>query len=290
MNIARLPRTHRLEPKAALSLLCLAACLSAGVATSCAPAVAAQAADNQEYSVRIAYKAGEVNRYRWIIETKFKDAQDGKEKPLFIRMILKETTKAVKPDGAAVLESGFEEAYAKIGDQEEDDSAQMPRRITQTRDPLGRVLEGKIEGGNPLVVGASGGETMFSQTAVAFYPPGPVKIGDTWKIALTPKNPKLGTYQMNGTATLLGTETIENVKTLKIKATTETTGSDKTAARLHFEGVGNLDAVTGKLLRLSGTSQSFAGTLGNNPIQIHAELLTDAGKAGAEKKADTKKP
>lgn len=288
MNIIRRLCRHRRKPQVTYNLLRLSAALCSGALAFPALAAAPQAAGNQEYTVRLAYKTGEINRYRWIIEAKINDPQDGKEKPLFFRMIVKETTKEVKPDGAAVLESDFEETYIKLGDVERDASAEIAGRITQTRDPLGRVLEGKVEGGNSLVAGASGGETMFSQTAMAFYPPRPVKMGETWKIEIEPKNPKFQHYKMTGTGTLLGTETVDNVKTLKIKAVTDTAGDAKSGLKLHFEGVGNIDPTSGKLLRINGASEGFAGLPGSN--QIRQELLKGDSKSGADKKADANKP
>ncbi len=239
-----------------------------------------QADDTTAYTFERTYKAGDVDRYRMVIKSTVNSQLTGnKDVDVLLSILMKETTKELKPDGGAVLQDDLEQAYAKIGDQEMDATSLLPGHVVQTRDKQGRIVESKIEGG----ASADNGNQMqmFAQQGMTFYPPKPVKVGESWKISTEASNPAQKGLKVVGTATLVGTETLNGVKTLKVKAVTDTTGPAPAPAvaggtgdlKVHFDGVGNIDPASGKLVHMTGTADGVVGPLGASKMQLTLDLL-----------------
>jgi hypothetical protein len=250
-----------------------------------------QAPDTNVYTLNRTYKSGDVDRYRLVTSGTFNGAETGgKNIDVLLSILMKETTKEVKPDGTALLLYDIEQAYAKTGDEERDMTAFLPGHLVQTRDKQGRILSDKVEGAGGQA-GTGAGPEMFPLMAMAFYPPKPVKIGETWKINIESPSPQMKGVKSVGSGTLVGPETLDGVKTLKVKAVTDIIGSTEAAnttqgsIKLHYEGVGNIDPTNGKLIHMSGTTNGNTPMLGNaQKMQYALDLLkgnpADAGKPG----------
>src|ERR1041384_4095578 len=121
----------------------------------------------------------------------------------------------------------------------------------------------------------------------ALYPAKPVKIGDTWKVEMNTPSPGGASVKTAGDVTLVGTEMIGTQKTLKLKYVLT---ADQTDAKSHGETMLNLDAVTGKPLRLIGTSEGEA--MGSKfSAKTNMTLVTGEDKKpeGSKKPEESKK-
>lgn len=268
-------------------LLAGAVLLAAHPATS----MRRQATDTT-YALNRSYKAGDVDRYRLVTSGTFNSAETGgKNIDVLLSILMKETTKEVKPDGTALLLYDIEQAYAKTGDEERDMTSFLPGHLVQTRDKQGRILSDKVEGTDSQSNTGAGPE-MFPLMAMTFYPPKPVKVGETWKINIESPSPQMKGVKSVGSGTLIGPETLNGTQTIKVKAVTDIIGS--TAAngaqgsiKLHYEGVANIDPTNGKMIHMSGTTNGNAPALGNaQKMQYSLDLLkgnpaADTGKPAA---------
>jgi hypothetical protein len=286
---------------ASVATLAIAAALQLGAA----PAISAQQADTNAYTIQRTYKAGDVDRYKIELSGAISGMEaTGQTGVMRFKMSLvnKETTKSVNADGTAVVKSEVETALAKLGDQELDASSYIPV-TTMTRDRRGRVLSMKAEGGaaGPFGPGGDPGQ-MLSNSAINFYPAAPVKVGDTWKV-----QPPTGTQKASlfaggeGTATFVAVEIVGGVRTARIKSLTdavikpmlapEASGVDPSQLpkqiKVHFEGVGNVDLDTGKLVKLTGVVDfeitTDKGSSGKNRIELTSLLDTLDNKPAAGK-------
>jgi hypothetical protein len=255
-----------------------------------------QAADTTEYTLKRVFKEGDVDRYKLAVHTTINAPQAGGEVNIDLTLTMKETTKEVKPDGAVKLVEEFEEAHGKftspMGEQEADLKRMMPK-ITQIRDKKGAV-DVKTEGGNAMLSGQIAGmiENM-ARAEIASLPSKAVKVGESWKIESNPEVEKATGGKTTGDVTLISTETIDGIKTLKLKAVTDTEVKEQGGGKMRGEVVSNVDARTGKAVRLTSKAD---GEVGGNKISatVEARLVTgDDKKAGAAEKkpeATDKKP
>lgn len=246
------------------------------------------------YSLQRIYKAGDTDRYQMAANLAVDGPQSMKGSML---VVYKETIKSVKPDGTAVVVNTFEKGMATRDEQKQDLTSELTGgTVTSTRDKLGRVSDTKAEGfKGRLAENNIGGQQMFTRVLPALYSPKPVKAGDTWKVDIDLDNEMFPGMRAVGNSTLVGSEKVGDIQTLKVKTLADAT---KEAIKLHLEAITNLDAETGKIVRLTVTSNGDLGPFGKLKVDNQLALLGsdgkpvgDAGKkADAEKKADTDKP
>ena len=247
--------------------------------------------EDTAYTITRKYKKGEVDHYRLNI------ALTVGNMPITLNMLMKETTKEVKDNGNANVTDEFDEANAKIGDNESDIAALLPT-LVQTRDKMGLALDTKLEGGSPLFTSGPSAKMFNNLQQSGFYPDKPVKVGDTWKIAFGDKA-KDG-QKTTGTATFVAMETIDGTPTLKIKTSTDVEGTfenpmtgEKSDVKTHAEGISNIDPVTGKALKVKVTTEGLGSAAGGQPGKGEFTMLLvkpDAkDKDAKDKKSDAVK-
>ncbi|HLV82032.1 MAG TPA: hypothetical protein VKT32_17210, partial [Chthonomonadaceae bacterium] len=130
--------------------------------------------------------------------------------------------------------------------------------VTRTQDKYGKVSGLKTEGFQGPMANANF-DRMFTQSMTGFYPDKTVKVGDSWKFASSYKMGDAPDVKLTGSSTLLGTETLGGVKTLKIKTLVDSADKDSTAGTFHAESTGNVDAQTGKVIRVVAKVSSEMG-------------------------------
>lgn len=217
------------------------------------------APDTTAYDIHRTYKAGEIDRYKLVNKMQINSPQTGGNfSDVDMEMTFKEVTKSVKPDGAAVITNSFESASADMNGSPFDLMQFLSgATVTLTQDKYGKVSSVKAEGFQGPMADANI-DQMFSQSTLGFYPDKPVKIGDSWKFESN-RNLQGSTVKVAGASTLVGIETVDGIKTYKIKSVMDNAGQDQ-AAKIHVESVGNVDAQTGKFVRLVAKVNSDIGT------------------------------
>jgi len=252
----------------------LASLLSAGALTA-HPAVAqdTKTADATAYTMKKrVFKTGEVNRYKFAV----KNQMAGQD--ITVNMVFKETTKDAKPSGEFTILNEFESALANIGGMEQDLSSYLPT-ITVMRDKDGK-LTNKTEGGNEQAnAQISSMMEQLSTMQEAYLPKTPVKVGDKWKVSVTTPGPTGGTNRAVGEATLIGTEIVSGVKSLKLKVIADVDNKEGDI-KAHTESTMNIDPDSGKLLKMSA---KVDGTTAGNKVGQELEMTL----VPTEKKADT---
>ena len=215
------------------------------------------------------FKTGDVNHYKLSMKSQVAGADNS------VTITFKETTKDAKADGQFTLLDEFESAMANIMGADQDISSFLPT-ITVVRDKDGK-LSNKTEGG--IEQAAAQISPVMQQIATiqeAFLPKTPVKVGDKWKVTVTAPGPDGAGAKHDGEATLLGTEVIGGIKSVKLKVSSDVDAND---AKVHNESLLNLDPETGKLLKISA---KVDGTSGGMKITQELEMSL----VPAEKKAD----
>lgn len=240
-------------------------------------------ADEMTYTLQRAYKLGDVDRYKMSFRARIEAPQLGGATELAMDATIKETTREVQQDGTVLLEDTVEKAGIKFGDQESDLTGVMPK-VTQKHSKQGRVIEVKLEGQeNPFGQGLGTNLQGIFEMFTAFYPEKPVKIGDAWKLPPTEHKLPNGTVKITMNASLTGKETVKGIETLKLKVTREAESSGSSFnGKMRVEAVVNLDPKDGKVVRISGKTNS------NGPIKDGT--LTFTRLLGDEKDEDEKKP
>jgi hypothetical protein len=250
------------------------ATLLSGGALAAHPAVAqdTKAADVAAYTMKKrVFTTGEVNRYKLAMKVQT-GGQD-----ITVNMAFKETIKDAKPSGEFTILNEFESAMANIGGMEQDISTFLPT-ITVMRDKDGK-LSNKTEGGNEQASAQI--STMMQQLSTMqepYLPKNPVKVGDKWKISVTAPGPAGGTNKTEGEATLIGTEVVSGVKSLKLKVVADVDNKEKDT-KAHTESTLNLDPDSGKLLKMT---TKLDGTAEGSKIGQEMEISL----VPADKKAD----
>src|ERR1051326_5352364 len=133
-----------------------------------------------------------------------------------LSMLFKETVKEAKPSGEFTVLTQFESASANAGGMEQDLLPLLPT-ITVMRDKAGKI-SAKTEGGLEQI--SSQITPMFQGLSTmqdSYVPKNPVKVGDKWKVTATTPSPTGGETKSEGEATLVGTEIVGGIKSLKVK-------------------------------------------------------------------------
>jgi hypothetical protein len=248
---------------------------------------AAQAADTTEHTLKRTFKKGDIDRYKLVFEAMVPSPTGSGETKIFLTMVIKETTKEIKPDGTIVLSNTADSANLKLGDIDQDITPMMPG-VTQIRDKQGRLTEVKVDNAesSPLAPMMGGFMQMVLGAQAAFYPSKPVKVGDTWKIEPGPQ-PREKNVTSDGKATLVSKESVDKVETFKVKIIQDTQVAGKDPKKIHFEGTGNVEPVAGKLLRV--TAQIEGDMEQFKKANFTITRVTGEEKAAA-KSAGTQKP
>lgn len=264
-------------------LLCSALCCSwasARPATAAQDAAQAQPADATAYTIQRVYKLKEVDRTKITSKATIDNAALGGNVTIVMLMVMKETTKEVKEDGTIVLRDEFEKALVNFQDKDMDMTADMPS-ITQTRDKTGRLVDFKTEGGSALFAQGASGQKVMSQVQQTLYPPKPVKVGDSWTIEIAPAKDSADKTTILGKATFVAVEKINGMDTLKIRSNFEARNGDKGNVTFKYEGVGNIDVKTGKIVRTAGTTDSSSEAMGKMKSELKLVLLGPDEKVDA---------
>lgn len=250
--------------------------------------------DDKEYTIARTFKAKDVNHYKMSVTTSIDNPQFGNI-DVVATMVYKETTKEVKDNGSAVLTSEFDSASVNVAGMDRDIASSLPT-ITTTVDKQGHVLDTKMEGGDPSVTQQMSMGALGNMGQQSFFPGKPIKVGDIWKIDSPAKDKK--SAKVTGTATLIGTDTINGILTLKIKTVTDseismenpTKAGEMLNVKAHAEGVTNIDVATGKMVKMTMSSTGDSGALGKSKSDITVTLVPadDKTKEGA-KPGDAKK-
>jgi hypothetical protein len=268
------------------------------------------------YTILRVYKAGDVDRYNMTMSGTFsgiKALGPQDNVPVKMKAVLKETTKTANTDGSAVILSEMDSATANISDQGEIDISTFIPAVTQTRDKLGKVTESKAEGAaSPLPPGADPG-MLLGMLSGAMHSQKAVKVGDTWNVDIAAGGAKRAMPPGTATAKLIAIETVDGVNTAKIETTVDI-GGDKPAApaaatdaakpaapaatdnangekrpisglKVHAVSTGNVDLVTGKVVKMSGTfdMEMQRGNGGNMKVHMTITSALAAGAAAAAK-------
>lgn len=252
------------------SVLCAAALLPGALF----PAGARQPADEAKtYTLERKFEKDRVDRYRITAKVTINGPlTDGAETSIKFQVLMKQTVKEVQDDGVALVASEAEKATVEFGDQETDALAFFPK-ITQKVDRRLRLLESKAEGNMPP--GGLGNNdllSVFTRAQASFFPSGPVKVGDTWKIEERSDNPKMS---ISGKGKVVKAEKIGDMDTLQLKVTADMTGEEGGGAKSRIDGTANVDIATGRVVRMKGTINVEASTVGKTRAEFDFALVTD---------------
>jgi hypothetical protein len=232
--------------------------------------------DDTTYTVRRTYKMGEVDRYRLTLAMATIDPQSGKKNPIArYELLVRETVSEVAPDGAVTLVDEFERASLSADNSEGDITPMMPK-VTQTRNANGS-LQYKLEGGDARLANLI--VQMIVQIARVQYdimPPKPSRIGASWRFTSTDN----GNSKTIRSVNLEAMESINGVKTLKLKRVSDTSGDDA-AAGTHDEVTAFVDVKTGKMIKMTSASTSSTGE-NKTTMGITYSAADDKVDAGGE--------
>ncbi len=203
----------------AASALLLPAVGTVVLTTRSAFAIPRQATDNTTYTLQRTFKAGDISRYKLVMHITVTPSQaTGNDIEAAFTLRYKETVKQIKPDSSVVVQDEFEKASLTANQQDIDLTSSMPK-VTQTFSPKGQLTAVTADGGSAQFNGMVTQIYQGLGRTQAYFPPKPVKVGDTWMIDFT--DPNSPDNKTTGTATLVGTETAAGMQTLKIKVNTD---------------------------------------------------------------------
>ncbi len=238
--------------------------------------------DDTAYTIKRVYQQGETDRYKLMVHIRQLDPKTSSTTlDVIIHMIVVDTIKESKPNGATTIVTDIEKADGKLGDNETELTAVMPQ-LTQIVDKQGHMTSFKSKGGNEqLAAFVNQVFERIGRIQGQLYPSAPVKVGESWKIEDT--DVKDAEAKLSGKATLIAKETLDGVSTLKVKIVTDSVAKtinpakgDQVSIKIHFEGSGNLNAVTGKIIKMSGTGSGDAGDAGKNAVEFERSGVTEA--------------
>jgi hypothetical protein len=203
----------------------------------------AKAPDTTEYTLKKrVFKTGDVNRYKLAMKNHIG------EQEILLNILFKETTKDSKPTGEFTLVNQFESAVVNVGGNEQDISSLLPV-VTVLRDKAGKLTT-KTEGGNEQASAQiSSMMQSLSTMQEAYLPKNPIKVGDKWKVSVSTPGPAGGTTKTDGEATLVGSEIVGGVKSLKLKVISDVDNA-ASSVKAHSESTMNIDPDSGKLLKM----------------------------------------
>jgi len=244
--------------------------------------------DEKTYMLARVYKVKDVSKYKFAVTSTINSPQLGGMVDIILDMALRETVKDVKSNGDAIIINEFDSASFKMGPNamETDITAFLPT-ITSTIDKSGKAVDVVVDGGNPQFTTGPGSAMFKSFQQQNFFPGKPVKVGDTWKIDLDIK----GGPKATGNATLVGTETINGLQTVKIKVVTDSeltqdnpeTPNKPVTIKSHAETVGNYEISTGRIVKVNTKTTADGGVVGKTDVLM--TLITDT-KTPAKKAGD----
>lgn len=237
--------------------------------------------DDTAYSLKRVYTKGDKSRYKTTMTVKSdKSELSG---GAAISVVLLEKVTKVDNEGGVTLAMEFEEANAKLGDNELDMSSMMPK-ITRTLDAKGNTLKIDSEGGSGPLSGTDNNQTaMFINTQANYLPEKAIKVGDTWEYEFNApgSDSKSNTPKAKGKATLIGKEMFKGIETLRIKTEAEADlpkSNPAGAGKMKMMMMNLVEIGTGRPVKIEGTISGNASQFGNATMEIKTELVTDADK------------
>ncbi len=257
-----------------------------------APSYAAQkAVDAATYALRPLYKNGDTTRLKLTVRLTSANAnQDTLQAASDARfaVIMQQTARDATPDGAATLDDDIKKADATFDEHDTELTGAMPR-IAHKRDKAGTTTLELTGGFDGLREPVRQVFLLLARVERGFVPATPVRIGETWKFDGMESGETEGRVQ--GTGTLVGTETLDGRSTLKIKMdfTAKLNAPDlrkggKVDVVSHFIGTANVDAKTFQIVRIQGSSDDALAGGDKAKTEITLEQVKDEAKASPLKK------
>lgn len=203
------------------------------------------------YTIQRAVKAGDVDRYRTVIQI---SSERGGGAPLKFDVVMatSDTIREVKPDGSYVVVTSVESGNMVFGGREQP----LPgagQSYTFTHDKSGRIT--KSEGPMDSLIGQ-----MIALTRLPLGSDEPLKIGEPKRYEAAYADGR--NQKATGTITLAGIEKSGAdvpVETLRIKVVADVTGlGAQNDQKAHIEAVALIDPRTGKAHREEGVATSAA--------------------------------
>jgi len=137
--------------------------------------------------------------------------------------------------------------------------------------------------------------SQYSQQLIAFYPAKPVKVGESWDLDYSDakaENP----YTVKAKGTLIGTEMVSGMQTLKINIVTDTTAEmkdpgtrEKISLIAHFEGGGNMEIKSGKIVAMTGKTTFRGGPFTDSDVDWKLKTGDDKDDKKHDARAADKK-
>ncbi len=234
------------------SVIAIASLLFAGtVATNAVhaqdkPTAVVQQADpdSKTYLLKRIYKKGEINRYKFSVNTTMTPPGSTEAIQIVMKMTAKETVKSADADGSYSVTQKFESAVMNTLGMDRDITSSLPVTTT-TRDKDGKTTM-KSEGGDPQAAQQIASMGGYSELAEKSIPKKPVKIGEEWETrSKLPAPDGSGDMEVTSTSKLVGKEILDGVKALKISTKATFSGTaDATMEIIMF-----LEEKTGKPLK-----------------------------------------
>lgn len=283
-----LKRRSRFARPAGLFPAVVAAMGAAAILVGTSPAQAGrqEAKDDTAYTIKRVYKTGDADRYKITMKMNM----DVGAMPVEIEetMVMRETTKEAKEDGTYTLVVDFPTATVTANGADVDIASMLPK-FTVAMDKAGKA-DIKMEGGNDQLLGQMGDQLkQFANSATAFAPKKPVKVGDSWDVDVS--NFSQQVKNLKGKSTFVSVETIKGFKVGKIRSVMDVVGD--MGITMHTVATTYFVLASGKAL--SFTSQSDGDLPGGKMHMDMSLKMLDADAKTDEKepaKADTieKKP
>lgn len=245
--------------------------VAAAIALALVPA-AARAADDT-YALKPVYKAGEVERYRTVITYVVDTPMGVSQREVTIDTT--ETTRDVKPDGTATVETKVDSAKANLdGSQQEVGGG--GETLTTVYDSAGRVV--KQEGGFQPGSAAQ----MLNIARAVFAPEHPLKLGEAYKYSSEAKT-DAGTRRVSGVLTAVGIEKKSAdvpVDVLRVNNASDTVIAAPTGEqKMHADGYWLIDLANSKPVKLQGKITGIrSGTSSVTLLFSRTRLFGEAGK------------
>jgi len=218
------------------------ACALALAAFAAGGLSAARASAEDTYTIKRAFKAGEVDRYKTTM-----DIEGGGGMKLQIAFATTEKTVEIKSDGTMVRSITVDSADLVMGGQTMQMPGFKPATVSSTFDKDGKPVKEEGQGGQFI--------QMISMTRPTVEADKPLRVGEEWKTTL-PTN-KDGSKKLDVVVKLLGLEAKSDtipVDAYKIKTVADgAVESPQGDQKVKMESVSFVTRDTGKVIRNEGT-------------------------------------
>ena len=220
----------------------------------------ARADDEKAVNLVVTPKAGRVVRTKSVVKTSFMGME------LIVNQTQKNTIKEVKANGDIVEETADEGSTLLIGGQEQN---QPPApSYTVTTDKFGKIKVFRVvEAGGFMSPEVS---KLMEVLGSFILTDKAVKANDTWQNEM--ENPAIKEKKITVKDTYLGTEKIDGKDCWKIKQTAEA-ALDADGAKMSFEAIEWVNAMTGEPVKLEGTVKDVPTQVGALTLKIVSNVV-----------------